>query len=104
MINKFSWKLQILFHGYELCVEVDIIMSILYFTIIAFYFAIKSGWKTPKYFSFSDVEILVERGEQMGRLWWLGGVREIIVVISWYSDDPRPATVPVVASSRQLIG
>ena len=43
--------------------EVDIIMSILYFTIIAFYFAIKSGWKTPKYFSFSDVGILVERGE-----------------------------------------
>ena len=62
MINKFSWKLQILFHGYELCVEVDI-MSILYFTIIAFYFAIKSGWKTPKYFSFRDVEILMERGE-----------------------------------------
>ena len=38
--------------------------------------------------------MLEERGDQMARLaGWAG--REIIVVISWYSDDLSPVCVPV---------
>ena len=63
-------------------------MSILYFTIIAFYFAIKSGWKNTKLrlknISVCNAQMLLETRWLAG---WLVGGEEIIVVISRYSDD-----------------
>ena len=77
-------------------------MSILYFTIIAFYFAIKSGWKISGMFSsYSSLQCWDVGGERRpdGKAGWLGGAGDNcchILVFRWW--------VSVPGSSRQLIG